>query len=82
MKRQPITLPQLDRKLDSLTEGAWLEITRDDYERLFGLNDVAIRRLRHFANSHACVASFADSIVLFRKKARLQRRDVPAPAAK
>lgn len=42
------TLPELQQKLDLLAEGALLQISGWDYERLFGTNDVAASRLRHF----------------------------------
>ena len=71
MKRRNFTLPELEHNLDALTEGDLLQITRTDYERLFGLNDAARGRLRNFASSHACVASFADEAVLFRKRAQI-----------
>jgi hypothetical protein len=31
------------------------------------MNDVAMARLRNFARSHSCVASFGDEAILFRK---------------
>ncbi len=68
MKRRNFTLPELEHNLEALTAGDLLQITRKDYERLFGLNDAALGRLRNFASSHACVASFADEAVLFRKR--------------
>jgi hypothetical protein len=83
VRHQTLTLPELDQKLDRLAEGAMHQITRHDYERLFGLNDVALGRLRNFAKNHSCVASFADSAILFRKKLRPVPNRAPAsPAAK
>jgi hypothetical protein len=70
--RQTLTLPELDQRLDGLAEGGVHQITRRDYEHLFGFNDAALGRLRYFAKNHACIASFADEAVLFRKK--LQRQ--------
>jgi hypothetical protein len=72
--RGNFVLPDLQEKLDALQDGGSLHITRRDYERLFGVNDVAQARLRNFALGHACVASFADEAILFRKtlnKARI-----------
>jgi hypothetical protein len=66
--RANYTLPELQEKLDSLAEGALFQISSWDYERLFGINDVAAMRLRNFARSHACVASHADKAILFRKQ--------------
>ncbi len=68
MKRRDFTLPELEDRLDALAEGALLRITRNDYRRLFGLNDAALGRLRKFADGHACVASFSDETIFFRKK--------------
>ncbi|WP_128923871.1 ATPase inhibitor subunit zeta [Bradyrhizobium guangxiense] len=66
--RGKFTLPDLENRLATLQNGALVRIDRVDYERLFGLNDAARGRLRNFARSHRCVASFADSAVLFRKQ--------------
>ncbi|PJG51235.1 hypothetical protein CVM73_31960 [Bradyrhizobium forestalis] len=65
--RGKFTLPELENGLEALQNGALVQIDRADYERLFGLNDVALGRLRNFARSHQCIVSFADTIVLFRK---------------
>jgi hypothetical protein len=77
MKRWDFTLPELEQKLDALAEGALHQITRRDYERLFGTNSAALGRLRNFAKSHASVASFADNAILFRR--RLQPRPKQGP---
>lgn len=66
--RVNFSLPELQEKLDALAEGALLQISARDYRRLFGVNDVAADRLRHFARGHACVVSHADTAILFRKK--------------
>ena len=47
--RATFTLPELQQQLDNLAEGALLQISGWDYERLFGTNDVAATRLRNFA---------------------------------
>ncbi|MCC8982622.1 hypothetical protein [Bradyrhizobium acaciae] len=65
--RRNFTLPELEHELGCLEEGAVHHMMRRDYERLFGENDAALRRLRNFAKSHDCVASFADEQILFRK---------------
>jgi hypothetical protein len=70
MKRFDFTLPELEQRLDGLADGALHQITRRDYERLFGANSAALGRLRNFAKSHECVASFSDAIVAFRKQVR------------
>ena len=66
--RAKFTLPDLEERLQALADGATIQISRFDYERLFGMNDAALGRLRNFAKGHHCVASFADSAVLFRKR--------------
>jgi len=73
--RTNITLPELERQLDGLQEGGLHQISRVDYERLFGMNDAAMGRLRNFSRGHACVTSFTDNHILFRK--RLQVASVP-----
>jgi hypothetical protein len=65
--RKKITLADLDETLLALSEGAVHHLTTHDYKRLFGENDVALRRLRHFVDGHNCVASFSDGSILFRK---------------
>ncbi len=79
MRHRGFTLPDLEHELEALVEGGLHQITRRDYERLFGTNDVALARLRNFAKSHACVASFADDAVLFRRQ--LQASDKHQPPA-
>lgn len=75
MKRREFTLPELEQRLDELGDGAVSQIGRRDYERLFGLNDAAVGRLRNFARGHQCVASFADGAVVFRKRIVSTRQD-------
>ena len=81
--RPNFTLPELERMLDQLAEGALLQISMRDYGRLFGANDVAAARLLHFAKGHACVTSHSDGAVLFRRKlkgeipARDKQAEVP-----
>jgi hypothetical protein len=75
---QDFTLPELDETLASLPYGALHHITRSDFERLFGVNDVGTERLRNFAKGHACVASFADHLILFRKKKSGSHSETPA----
>ncbi|WP_050630646.1 hypothetical protein [Bradyrhizobium viridifuturi] len=75
--RRNFTLPELEERLGGLLEGAVHAIMRHDYERLFGENDVAVRRLRNFAKSHDCVASFVDGRILFRKL--IKRAEIAAP---
>ena len=70
MKRRNFSVPELDETLDTLPAGALYQITRRDYERIFGTNGAALGRIRNFAKHHACVISFADDAILFRKKER------------
>lgn len=77
MRRREFTLPELEQKLEALAEGAMHQILRGDYERLFGTNSAALGRLRNFATSHQCVASFADNAIVFRR--RFQMPAKPAP---
>lgn len=65
-----LTLPDLEERLRDLRNGALVQISRLDYEHLFGLNDAALGRLRNFARGHQCVTSVADTAVLFRKAGR------------
>ena len=74
------TLPELQEQLDGLSEGALFQISRRDYERLFGTSDVAATLLRNFATSHACVVAHADAAILFRKQI-VQREGAPEPSA-
>jgi hypothetical protein len=67
MKRRNVTLPELEERLRELREGTLLHISRRDYERLFGLNDTAVGRLRNLARGHQSVASFADTAIVLRK---------------
>ncbi len=66
--RSKFTLPELQEQLDDFSEGALVQISRRDCERLFGNNDVAATLLRNFATSHACVVAHADTAILFRKQ--------------
>jgi hypothetical protein len=66
--RAKFTLPELQEQLDDLSEGALFQISRRDYERLFGTHDVAVTLLRNFAASHACVVAHANAAILFRKQ--------------
>jgi hypothetical protein len=71
--RPRFTLPELQEQLDGLSEGVLFQISRQDYERLFGTSDVATTLLRNFAASHACVVTHANGAILFRK--RLTQRE-------
>jgi hypothetical protein len=75
--RANFVLPELQEKLDRLAAGALLEISSWDYQRLFGTDDVAAARLRHFARLHECVANHGPKSIVFRKKLA-QQDDSPA----
>jgi hypothetical protein len=78
--RPRFTLPELQERLDGLSEGALFQISRRDYERLFGTSDVATTLLRNFATSHACVVVHANAAILFRKQI-MQREDTAGSSA-
>ncbi|MDA9409415.1 hypothetical protein XH98_30970 [Bradyrhizobium sp. CCBAU 51745] len=67
MRQTRITLADLDKSLSDLGDGALHNLSTDDYKRLFGENDAALSRLRHFVKGHGCVASFSDDSIVFRK---------------
>ncbi len=46
------TLPDLEERLQELRDGGLVQISRSEHERLFGLNDAALGRLRNFARGH------------------------------
>lgn len=75
--RVNFTLPELQEKLDGLAEGALFQVSARDYGRLFGANDIAAARLKHFARGHACIVSHADGAILFRKKLEHSESDAP-----
>jgi hypothetical protein len=73
MLRRDFTLPELERQLESLAEGALFQSSARDYERLFGTNDAAAARVRNFAAGHACVINHSDRAILFRKRLEASR---------
>jgi hypothetical protein len=81
MKYADFTLPDLEEKLESLADGSLFDITARDYERLFGINEAAMGRLRNFAQSHDCIVSFGDHGVIFRRKVRI-KQETPQAALK
>jgi hypothetical protein len=76
--RRNFSLPELEDKLDELQGGTLVQISRRDYERLFGLNDAARGRLRNFVRAHRCTASFAETAVLFRKHSAVVGSEIEA----
>ncbi|WP_244521963.1 hypothetical protein [Bradyrhizobium embrapense] len=47
-----LTLAELRSRLDRLGAGAVLRISDRDYERLFGINEVAAAKAAEFARKH------------------------------
>jgi hypothetical protein len=62
-----IDLAALQRRLDALRVGEHLTIAASDYRRLFGIDDVAQRRVAHFARGHGCRLDAAPSVIRFHK---------------
>lgn len=62
-----ISLQGLDRLLAHLSIGEQVMIDRVVYDRIFGTNDVASRRLVHFSKGHGCDAAVLDHAVVFTK---------------
>jgi hypothetical protein len=50
MKHRGFMLLELEERLDALTDGAIRQISRNDYERLFGTNDAALGRFARLRN--------------------------------
>ncbi len=63
----PLTMPALDRELGQLKPGHIFPLSNADFVRLFGTNNAALGRLRHFARGHHCVTIRAKTGVQFRK---------------
>ncbi|MCC8978327.1 hypothetical protein [Bradyrhizobium acaciae] len=62
-----LTLVELRSRLDRLGAGGVLSISDHDYERLFGINEVAAAKVAQFARKHRCVAVPGEASVYFRK---------------
>jgi len=62
-----LALAELRSRLDRLGAGAVLRISDHDYERLFGINEVAAAKAAQFARKHHCVSVPGDGSVYFRK---------------
>ena len=61
------TLPYIQERLDDLRPGQDFSLAREDMARLFGFNDVAVRRIQRFASSHGCFPLYFGGGVMFRK---------------
>ena len=64
------TLPTLEAHLAHMPIAKSLTLAGTDIERLFGFNDVAVRRLKNFARGHDCIVSYTDGCVVFHKVAK------------
>lgn len=62
-----LTLAELRSRLNRLGAGAVLRISDHDYERLFGINEVAAAEVARFARKHHCVSIPGEGAMYFRK---------------
>ena len=62
------TLPMVQERLDELFPDPRFALSPVDCERLFGLNDVAARRIVRFAEGHQCDVIFTPRETVFRKR--------------
>jgi len=62
-----LTLAELRSRLDRLRVGATLKISESDYERLFGINEIAAASVAQFARGLHCVSIPGTDAVYFRK---------------
>ncbi|MGY4567155.1 hypothetical protein [Bradyrhizobium sp. USDA 3256] len=62
-----VTLAELRSRLKRLNTGATLKISEHDYERLFGINEIAAAKAAQFARTHHCVSVPRADAVYFRK---------------
>ncbi|WP_246668035.1 MULTISPECIES: hypothetical protein [Bradyrhizobium] len=60
-------LLELRSRLNRLAAGAVCRISDCDYERLFGINEVAAAKAEQFAKMHHCVSIPGEDAVYFRK---------------
>jgi hypothetical protein len=60
-------LAELRSRLNHLDPGAILRISEYDYERLFGINEVAAANVAQFARMHRCVSVPGAEALYFRK---------------
>ena len=64
------TLPLLQEALDDLSAWAEFRLPQGSMIELFGINDVATRRIARFARGHSCDILFGPNGVTFRKLAK------------
>jgi hypothetical protein len=75
------TLPALQEHLDELRAGEVVYIKQADFNRLFGVNDAALGRLKNFAAGHDCMAIWTRYGLQFQKQQGPAKavRSRPAP---
>jgi len=61
------TLSELESSLERLDPAERLWLAASEVERLFGSNDVAMRRIRHFAKGQRCLATQVVGGISFHK---------------
>lgn len=74
---RPLDLPALQNRLDALAAGGTLSVASAQAERLFGVKDVALRRLELFAAGHRCAIDVKPGTVTFRKEVRVDASAAP-----
>ena len=62
-----LTLAELRSRLNRLETGTVLKISERDYERLFGINEIAAANVAEFARMHHCASIPGAYAVYFRK---------------
>ncbi len=65
-----LSLQGLDRLLAQLPVGGQIAIGQADRDRIFGINDVVVRRLAHFGRGHGCDTVVTAGTVIFTKRHR------------
>lgn len=68
--RRTMSLQGLDHLLTQLPVGGQVAISKADFDRIFGINDAAPRRLVHFGRGHDCDTATSADIVTFTKRER------------
>lgn len=65
------TLPALQAFLDGLGTGQGLRLTNADCDRLFGVDDALLGRVRNFAQGHGCIVVWDDDGLTFCRQPRV-----------
>ena len=74
------TLPALQASLDGLGTGQGLRLTNADCDRLFGVNDALMGRVRNFAHGHGCIVVWDDEGLTFCRQPHAAVRVTAPPA--